>query len=241
MKKRLDLFLHQKYPEYSRRYIQSLIKQGNVTVNGVITIKVATEIKEYDVVVLNKVESEYVSRAGFKLARALESFNISVEGLVALDAGLSTGGFTDCLLQHGIKKVFGVDVGHGQVHEKIKKDQRVHIMEKTNLRHIDSLPELVDLVTLDLSFISVLLVIPILLRLLKRGGQLIVLIKPQFEATKNLIGRGGIIKDSKLHESIVNKVVQGITESGFIHNGTIDSPILGSEGNKEFLAYFYRK
>lgn len=119
MKKRLDLFLHQKYPEYSRRYIQSLIKQGNVTVNGVITIKVATEIKEYDVVVLNKVESEYVSRAGFKLARALESFNISVEGLVALDAGLSTGGFTDCLLQHGIKKVFGVDVGHGQVHEKI--------------------------------------------------------------------------------------------------------------------------
>jgi len=157
-----------------------------------------------------------------------------------LDAGISTGGFTDCLLQHGAQKVFGIDVGYGQVHEKIRNNPKVVILERTNLRTLDWQHEKVDLVTLDLSFISMLKVMDSVCKLLKDDGKLIVLIKPQFEADRSEIGRGGIVKDAQVHKKVIEKVVRGLKQLGFRSEGIIDSPILGGSGNKEFLGYFER-
>lgn len=214
--------------------------QGNVTVEGRIVTKPGVQIKEDAALEFNYEEPKYVSRAGLKLEKALEHFNIKPEGLIALDAGISTGGFTDCLLKNGVTKVYGVDVGYGQVHEKIRVDPRVIIMERTNLRELDPLPEKVDIVTLDLSFISVLKVMDAVMNSMKEDAQLVVLIKPQFEAQREQVGRGGIIKDKKVHKEVIDKVTLGIKELGFKLIGVIDSPITGSSGNKEFLGYFKR-
>lgn len=151
-----------------------------------------------------------------------------------------TGGFTDCLLKLGAKKIYGVDVGYGQVHEKIRQNSNVVILERTNLRELKDLPEKVDLATLDLSFISVLKVMSSVSNFLKEHAKLVVLIKPQFEAKREQVGKGGIIKDPKVHDEVVNKVTSGIVEFGFKLIGFIESPILGTSGNKEFLAYFIR-
>jgi len=179
-----------------------------------------------------------VSRAGFKLEKALDEFEVDVAGLTVLDAGISTGGFTDCLLQRGAKKVYGIDVGYGQVHEKLRDDPRVVLMERTNLRNLERLPEKVDLVTLDLSFISILKVMPAVKRLVKPDGKIITLIKPQFEAEKGEVGRGGIVKDEKVHEKVVEKIKTGMAEFGFEMVALTESPIFGAKGNKEFLALF---
>lgn len=214
--------------------------QGNVTVEGRIVTKPGVQIKEDAALEFNYEEPKYVSRAGLKLEKALEHFNIKPEGLIALDAGISTGGFTDCLLKNGVTKVYGIDVGYGQVHEKIRVDPRVVIMERTNLRELAPLPEKVDIVTLDLSFISVLKVMDAVMNSMKEDAQLVVLIKPQFEAQREQVGRGGIIKDKKVHKEVIDKVTLGIKELGFKLIGVIDSPITGSSGNKEFLGYFKR-
>lgn len=239
-KLRLDTRLAALYPRYSKTQLQAWIKEGKVTVDGTIVTKPGMLITEHALLVVDVSEPKYVSRAGLKLEKALDHFKLDVKNIVALDAGLSTGGFTDCLLQHGVARVYGVDVGHSQVHEKIKNDPRVVVMEKTNLRTLDKLPEKTDLVTLDLSFISVLKVMDAVTNLLKLQGKLIVLIKPQFEAGPEHIGKGGIIKDEKIHTLVVEQVVVAIQEHGFVHHGTVESPILGSDGNKEFLAYFQR-
>lgn len=240
IKKRLDNLITQRYPTYSRQQVQSWIMQGKVLVDDRIETKPGTMVTDDVVLTLNVEQPKYVSRAGFKLEKALEHFNINVHNLVVLDAGLSTGGFTDCLLQHGAAKIYGVDVGYGQAHEKIRNDPRVVVMERTNLRELQSVGELVDLVTLDLSFISVLKVMDAVTKLLKPHGTLIVLIKPQFEAQKHEVGRGGIIKDAAVHERVVNEVVRGIEHYGFTCQGVIESPITGTDGNKEFLAAFTR-
>ncbi len=193
-KRRLDQVILERYPQFSRNYIQSLIMQEKVTVNDKTITKPGILIKEDAVITLDTHEPKYVSRAGFKLEKALEHFKIDVHNKIVLDAGLSTGGFTDCLLQSGAAKIYGIDVGYGQVHEKIRNDPRVIVMERTNLRHLESLPEKVDVVTLDLSFISVLKVIPAISNVLKEHGQLVILIKPQFEAAKGEVSKGGIIK-----------------------------------------------
>ena len=159
-KMRLDALVQQKHPQLSKTFIQSLIMQGKVKVGGFAVTKAGTSVYSDELLEIDLEQPKYVSRAGFKLEKALQYFSIDVHDLVALDAGLSTGGFTDCLLQHGIKKVYGVDVGYGQAHEKIRQNSKVVVLEKTNLRHLNSLPELVDLVTLDLSFISVVKVMP---------------------------------------------------------------------------------
>lgn len=237
-KKRLDQRLNEMFPEYSRRQIQSWIMQRRATVNGQIVDKAGTMVADDAELGFDIAEPKYVSRAGFKLEKALDHFNIDVRGLIALDAGLSTGGFTDCLLQRGIKKVYGIDVGYGQVHEKIRADGRVEVRERTNLRTLTDVGELVDLVTLDLSFISVLKVMETVCAVLKETGQLVVLIKPQFEAEKEDVGRGGLIKDPAVHERVINNVTQGIQGYGFDLVGVIESPIEGATGNKEFLAYF---
>lgn len=238
LKKRLDQLLLDRYPQCSRNYIQSLIMQGRVRVEDIIITKAGTSIAVDAAIDLATEEPKFVSRAGFKLEKALEHFNINVHNLIALDAGLSTGGFTDCLLQRGVQKVYGVDVGYGQVHEKIRNNPKVIVMERTNLRLLESLPEHVDLVTLDLSFISVLKVIRTVSNYMKPHAKLIVLIKPQFEAERRDVGKGGIIKSTEIHQKVITKVIGGITDADFIYHGFIESPILGTKGNKEFLAYF---
>jgi 23S rRNA (cytidine1920-2'-O)/16S rRNA (cytidine1409-2'-O)-methyltransferase len=239
-KKRLDLKLSELYPAYSRRQIQSWIMQGKVIVNDAVITKNGILIPDDARIVLNIEEPKYVSRAGFKLEKALDHFKIDVTDLVALDAGLSTGGFADCLLQRGIKKIYGIDVGYGQVHEKIRNDPRVVVMERTNLREVRELGEKVDLATLDLSFISVLKVMEAINSVMKDDGQLIVLIKPQFEAQKHDVGRGGIIKDPAIHQRVIEHVTKGVEAAGFSCIGVIESPIEGATGNKEFLGYFRR-
>lgn len=239
-KKRLDHVVHEQKPAYSKRQIQSWIMQGKVTVEGTIITKPGAQVSPDVSIVLDVTEPKYVSRAGLKLEKALEHFGIDVQGLVILDAGLSTGGFADCLLQHGAQKVYGVDVGYGQVHEKIKNDPRLKVLERTNLRELFSVGEDVDLITLDLSFISVLKVMDAVTKLLKPDGTLLVLIKPQFEAKRHEVGKKGIIRDPAVHEKTVNMVIEGIKKYGFACEGIIESPITGSHGNKEFLAYFKR-
>ena len=238
MKIRLDQYIFSLYPHLTRTFIQSLIMQGKVKVNDVVVTKAGTPVSSDAQIALDLSSEKFVSRAGYKLEKALSHFKCSVTDGVVLDAGLSTGGFTDCLLQAGARTVYGIDVGYGQVHEKIRHDPRVIVMERVNLRNLKGLPELVDMVTLDLSFISVLKVIENITQFLKPQAQLIVLIKPQFEAERFQVGRGGIIKDPTVHQAVIQKVIAGIETHGFVCQGYIDSPITGTDGNKEFLAYF---
>jgi 23S rRNA (cytidine1920-2'-O)/16S rRNA (cytidine1409-2'-O)-methyltransferase len=240
-KERLDVRVHALHAHLSRNQIQSFIMQGKVKVDGETVTKSGVMISEAAAIEFIDDTPRFVCRAGFKLEKALEDFGLDVTGFVVLDAGLSTGGFTDCLLQKGATRVYGVDVGHSQVHEKIKGDARVMVMEQTNLRYVTSVGQLVDLVTLDLSFISVLKVMDAVKAVLKPEGYLLVLIKPQFEAERHEVGRGGIIKDEEIHTQVVKKVTEGILLHGFELTGTIDSPILGAAGNKEFLALFNRR
>ncbi len=239
-KKRLDQLVHEKEPQYSRAQIQSWIMQGKVSVDGKVITKPGTIVAVDAPLSYDFKEPKYVSRAGFKLEKALEHFNVDVTDYVVMDAGLSTGGFTDCLLQKGARKVYGVDVGYGQVHEKIRNDSRVEVIERTNLREVRDLGQLVDLVTLDLSFISVLKVMDAVDSVLKPHGKLLVLIKPQFEARKEDVGKGGIIKDPKVHEEVIKRVTSGIETHGYKCQGVTESPIEGTTGNKEFLGYFIR-
>lgn len=237
-KSRLDVLTQQRYPEYSRTQIQSWIVQGSVLVNDKPITKPGTAISVDSEIIITADEPKYVSRGGLKLERALKDFNIILTDKTALDAGISTGGFTDCLLQNGIKHVYGIDVGYGQVHEKIRTDARVTIIERTNVRYYEPKHEPVDIITFDLSFISLLKVLPTVKKTLRPGGILLPLIKPQFEAEKGSVPSGGVIKDEKMREKIVATVIDGITKAGFEHQGLIESPILGATGNKEYLAWF---
>jgi len=237
-KERLDKLVQEKFSHLTRNQIQSFIMQGKVKVDGQVKTKAGEATDILKEIALDVNQPRYVCRAGNKLEGALNHFNVDVKNKVILDAGLSTGGFTDCLLQFGAKRVYGVDVGYGQVHEKIRTHPQVEVLERTNLRHLRTVGELVDIITLDLSFISVLKVMDAVKNLLKPGGSLLVLVKPQFEARREQVGRGGLIKDGKIHEEVIQKVVTGITEQGFSFCGVTDSPITGATGNKEFLALF---
>lgn len=237
MKKRLDVLLCERYPNYSRTYLHTLIKHGSVQVNTYVVTKPGMLVDDDASIEVHDLAQRYVCRAGFKLEAALTHFALDVHDLVVLDAGLSTGGFTDCLLQHGARRVYGVDVGHGQVHDKIRNDARVVVMEKTNLRTLTSLPEPVDLVTLDLSFISVLLVVPAVLALLAPKAQILIMIKPQFEAGREYIREGGLVDDPAVHRMVIEKVRAGCVLLGLTaHGPAFESPLPGAEsGNKEFF------
>jgi|SRR5579862_6417982 len=239
-KKRLDQRVQELVPQYSRQQIQSWIMQGKVTVDGLVATKPGMQVTADMVVHVNVEEPKYVSRAGFKLEKALDHFGLDVTGLVALDAGISTGGFTDCLLQRGARKVYGIDVGYGQVHHKVSQDPRLILKERTNLRLLEGVGELVDIVTLDLSFISVLKVMDVIDRILKKGGHLFILIKPQFEAEKHEVGKGGIIRDAQIHAKVIERVTQGVVAHNYTCAGVTESPIQGGSGNTEFLAYFIK-
>lgn len=180
----------------------------------------------------------YVGRGGFKLEHALQAFSIEVQGAVAADLGASTGGFTDCLLQHGASKVYAVDVGYGQLDYRLRQDARVVVMERTNARYLESLPELVDIVTIDVSFISLDLVLGTAASLLRPGGQVVALIKPQFEAGKGAVDRKGVVRDERTRRAVVEHVIESAGTYGLAIQGLKRSPLVGPAGNEEFLGHF---
>lgn len=239
-KERLDKRVKELFSHLTRNQIQGFIMQEKIRVDGKVETKSGALVQPDAVIELEELVPKFVCRAGFKLEAALEHFGIDVYNKVILDAGLSTGGFTDCLLQKGARKIYGVDVGYGQVHEKIRGNNRVEIMERTNLRYLKTVGELVDIVTLDLSFISVLKVMETVKAVLKPEGVLIILIKPQFEACRDQIGKRGIVSDDAVHQEVIDSVTSGITDHGFAFSGIVESPITGATGNKEFLAYFQK-
>ncbi|XP_024538186.1 uncharacterized protein LOC9656104 [Selaginella moellendorffii] len=239
-KRRLDELCVERYPQFARNVVQSWIIQGKVFVDGRPGTKSGMQVAETSAIEITAQPPKYVCRAGDKLAAALERFGCDLNGKVVLDSGLSTGGFTDCMLQHGATRVYGVDVGYGQVAEKIRTDKRVRVMERTNLRLLTRLPEMVDFVTLDLCFISVLLVMPAVCSVMKQDASGVILIKPQFEAARSQVGGGGIVRKPEVHREVLEKVIDGVEEFGFACKGWMESPIKGTDGNTEFLAYFHR-
>ncbi|KAJ4730373.1 hemolysin A-like [Melia azedarach] len=239
-KRRLDEICLERYPRYSRTYIQSWILQGKVFVDGKVVNKAGTPVSDKAVVEIIAEVPKYVCRAGHKLEAAIEQLGVHVAGKVALDSGLSTGGFTDCLLQYGASFVYGVDVGYGQVADKIRCDKRVSVIERTNLRYLSTLPQRIDLVTLDLSFISILTVMPAVVNLMKEESTLVTLVKPQFEARRSQVGGGGIVRDPLVHKEVLEKIINGVQNFGFQSKGWIESPLKGAEGNTEFLVCFSR-
>lgn len=240
MKQRLDqlLVLRQLVPTRSRA--GALILAGDVLVNGVPVTKAGAQIAPDAEIALRQPDHPYVGRGGVKLAHALDHFQIDVHGMICLDAGASTGGFTDCLRQRGAAKVYAIDVGRGQLAWKLQQDPAVIMHDQTNLRLLDphTIPDPIDCVTLDLSFISLTKVFPTVHQCVRSGGTVLALIKPQFEVGRAKIGKGGIVRNDADREMAVNAVVAAAAMLGWKHLGTVPSPITGADGNVEFLAQF---
>ncbi len=235
---RLDVELVERGLVVSRSLAQRLVMEGKVRVNGQMVIKPSQQIKPGDELLL-EAEPRFVSRGGEKLLAALETFQVNLTDWVCADVGASTGGFTDCLLQFGARKVYAIDVGYGIVHWKIRQNEKVVVMERTNARFIDRLPEPVQLVTIDASFISLEILLPVVKTwLVPQGGQVIALIKPQFEAGQKEVSRGeGVISDPKIHRQVVEKITSFSAAIGYSILGTITSPLKGPKGNTEFLIW----
>lgn len=238
-RQRLDMLLLAQHPEYSRSYIQQCIKAGKVLLNNTPCTKTGTIVEPTDTVTVLDIVQKFVSRGGFKLEAALDYFALDIANLIALDSGISTGGFTDCLLQRGAAKVYGIDVGTAQLHESLRNDPRIILHENTDIRTITSLPDLIDLATLDLSFISLTKIIPPLAKLIKDGGLVIALIKPQFESERHEVKRRGLITDPNLQKKAQEKVTNAFVFSGFKCIEIIPSPLQGAaSGNQEFLGLY---
>ncbi len=239
---RLDQLLFRRGLFGSREQARRAVMAGRIEVAGRLVDKPGSAVREdVDVEVKGPAEP-YVSRAGRKLAAALDHFAIDPAGWVCLDAGASTGGFTDCLLQRGAARVYAVDVGYGQLDYRLRRDPRVVVMERINARHLepDSIPEPCELITVDLSFISLRKVVPALVPLLASAGRLLPMIKPQFEAGRSLVGKGGIVRDERVRARVVDETAAAIAALGLRHRGTFDSPVAGARGNREAFALFDR-
>jgi len=239
IKKRLDQVLVEKSLIESRQRAKGLIMAGMVTVDGKMVDKPGHLVKPSSVIDLLGPDHPYVSRGGIKLEAALQEFSIEVKGCTILDVGASTGGFTDCLLQYGAKKVIAVDVGYGQLAWSLRNDPRVVVIERTNIRQLShsQLGAHVDGAVIDTSFISLRTVVPAVLGHLEKDSFILTLIKPQFEAGKGIVGKGGIIRDKNVQEKIVNDLITHFTEAGLAVHGTFESPIRGAKGNREFFVY----
>ncbi len=237
MKIRLDRLLVDRGLVESREKAQALIMAGQVLLEGQKAGKPGQQVAP-DAALEVLAPPPFVSRGGLKLAAALEHFGIDVHGKVCLDIGASTGGFTDALLQAGAARVHAVDVGTGQLAWPLRTDARVRVHDRLNARNLrfEDIGEYVDLLTCDVSFISVTLILPAAVPLLQSGGQMVILIKPQFEVGKGQVGKGGIVREPELHQAARQRVGDAVRELGF-ETRTIESPILGAEGNKEFLLY----
>ena len=238
-KKRLDVLLVERGLVESRERGKRLIMAGQVLVEGRVLDKPGARVA-VDADIRLRARLPYVSRGGIKLAAALEAFGVDVEGAVAADVGASTGGFTDCLLQRGARRVYAIDVGYGQLAWRLRRDPRVVVMERTNVRYLDSLPEPIDLATVDVSFISLELVLPKVMGWLKPGGEIIALIKPQFEAGREKVGKGGVVRDPQVHRAVLRKILGWAVDHGLAVRGLIPSPIKGPAGNVEFLVHLSR-
>lgn len=236
-KKRLDVLMVERGLAETRERAQALILAGEVTISGRVMDKASTQVDE-SVDVAIRAPLPYVSRGGYKLAGALDAFGVSPRGLVCADIGASTGGFTDVLLQRGASKVYAIDVGYGQLAWKVRRDPRVVVMDRVNARYLTSLPELVDLIVIDVSFISLEHMLRAAQKLLKpETGKIVALIKPQFEAGKGQVGRGGIVRDPEVHAAVKAKIARFSEDLGLRVKGVMESPIVGTEGNVEFLIY----
>lgn len=233
-KVRLDLLLVQKGLVETRSKAQALIMAGKVKVDGTIVTKAGTPVVPEATVAVDK-GLPYVSRGGVKLAAALDAFAIDATNAVCADVGASTGGFTDVLLQRGAARVYAIDVGYGQLAWKLRQDQRVHVMERTNARYLKLLPEPVDLVTIDTSFISLELILPTVVNWLAKPAIVVPLVKPQFEAGKGQVKSGGVVRDPSVHKMVLQKVIEVAERLSFTLAGIIPSPITGPAGNREFL------
>jgi len=240
IKKRLDVLLVERLYAETRSKAQAIIMSGNVYVNGQKADKPGTSFEETVDIEVRGAVCPYVSRGGLKLEKALRDFGVKPVGYVCSDSGASTGGFTDCLLQQGAKKVFAIDVGYGQLDWKIRSDERVVVMERTNIRYVtpEDLGEPLDLSVVDVSFIGLEIVLPAIKNLLKQDcGQVLCLIKPQFEAGKENVGKKGVVRDPKIHQMVLDNFVALVDSLGFTILGLTFSPVKGPEGNIEFLGH----
>ena len=239
VKKRLDVLLTEQGYTDSRSKAQAIIMSGLVYVDGQKVDKPGVSFEETVSLEVRGAVCPYVSRGGLKLEKALRDFGVNPAGYVCSDSGASTGGFTDCLLQQGAKKVFAIDVGYGQLDWKIRSDPRVVVMERTNIRYVtpEQLGEPLDLSVVDVSFISLKIVLPAIKALLKPSGQVLCLIKPQFEAGKEKVGKKGVVRDPQTHQQVLDQFVALAHELGFRILGLTFSPVKGPEGNIEFLGH----
>ncbi|MDO8670588.1 MAG: TlyA family RNA methyltransferase [Dehalococcoidia bacterium] len=240
VKQRLDVLLVDKGFVESRERAKALILAGEVTVNGE-TARQPSGNVSCDAVVVIKRPPPYVSRGGIKLAHAIEQFSVGLAGKVAIDVGASTGGFTDCLLQKGVARVYAVDVGYGQFDYRLRNDSRVVVLERTNIRGVQNLPEEMDIATIDVSFISLDKVLPVVQRLLNDHGIIIALVKPQFEAGPRNVGKGGVVRNPLIHASVLRSVGEFAIRLGLKLRGLTASPLLGPAGNREFLMYLSKR
>ena len=233
---RLDHLLVQLGLAETRSQALALILAGRVRVNEAVALKPGTRVAP-DAGVSVEQPLPYVSRGGHKLAAALDTFRVSVTGAVCVDVGASTGGFTDCLLQRGAARVYAIDVGYGQLAWKLRQDKRVVVMERTNARYLERLPEAVQIVTLDASFISLRLLLPVVVGWLTPGADIIPLVKPQFEAERGRVGKGGVVRDQAVHRQVLERVASCALGLGLAVRGVMRSPITGPAGNVEYLMY----
>lgn len=234
---RLDKLLADKGLVSSRERAQAMILAARVLVDGRKITKAGHKVSPESNIQLLGEDLPYVSRGGLKLRHALDTFALDVKGLIAMDVGASTGGFTDCLLREGARRVYAVDVGYGQLAWKLRQDPRVVVIERQNIRYLsrDRIPEPIQLATIDASFISLKLVIPSVIPFLDNPAVVIALIKPQFEAGRENIGKGGVVRDPEVHEAVCRSISEFCLRSGFHIIGLTPSPILGPKGNREFL------
>ena len=234
MKRRIDVLLVERGLAESREKAQALIMAGEVYLDDVIAAKPSIQVPE-DSAVRIREKLPFVGRGGVKLAHALTEFNIDTTSLIASDIGSSTGGFTDCLLQHGAKKIYAIDVGYGQIDYKLRTDPRVVVIDRTNARYPLPIPEQIDISTIDVSFISLEKIVPNVAAVTKRGGKIVCLVKPQFEAGKSLVEKGGLVKDPTVHAGVLGKFISWSINKGYRIIGLTPSPIYGSSGNREFF------
>jgi 23S rRNA (cytidine1920-2'-O)/16S rRNA (cytidine1409-2'-O)-methyltransferase len=238
-KVRLDKLLVERGISPTRERAKALIMSGSVALRDNIVDKAGTLVSPDVEITIKGRDNPYVSRGGLKLKGTLSEFGIDVKDFVALDIGASTGGFTDCLLQEGARKVYAVDVGYGQLAWKLRQDERVVVFERTNIRHFsgEDIEDEIDIVTIDVSFISLKLVIPVALRLSGKNAAILALIKPQFEVGKGKVSKGGVVKDPEMHKKVVNEIMEFSRGLNLNIVGTCESPLKGPAGNKEFFLY----
>ena len=242
MKERLDVLLVQRGLAPSREKAKAMIMEGCVFVEGEREDKAGTSFDEKAAIEVRGNTLKYVSRGGLKLEKAMSHFGISLDGKICMDIGASTGGFTDCMLQNGASKVYAVDVGYGQFAWKLRQDERVVCMEKTNIRYVtpEDIADVLDFASVDVSFISLTKVLPAAKELLSDTGEMVCLIKPQFEAGREKVGKKGVVRDPEVHKEVINKVISYAQEIGFTVKKLEFSPIKGPEGNIEYLVYIQK-